>query len=263
MISLSLLVLLLPTPGVALFGLVMIAGHNALDGVRPESLGLFGGVWKFLHVKQAGVDLMPGIRVFVLYPLIPWIGVMAAGYGFGEVLRLEPARRRRVTALLGLTCCALFIALRAWNVYGDPRPWSVQRSPLFTLLSFLNCEKYPPSLLYLLMTLGPALLALAAFDRPGLGAWARPIVTLGRVPLFYYLLQWPTIHFLAIGCGYILGKPYGFLVNGGPFGAPQGYDYPLPIVYVVWVVVVLLLYFPCSAFAALKRRRRDAWLSYF
>jgi uncharacterized membrane protein len=260
MIALSGLVFL-PSWAVAVFGLAMIAGHNLLDGVRPEDLGRWGPLWVVLH-QPGRVQLGPGISYFALYPMVPWIGVMAAGFAFGPILGLEPSRRRRVLLMLGTGLTSAFVLLRWANMYGDPQPWAAQQTPLFTLLSFLNCEKYPPSLLYLLMTLGPAIAALGLFDR-GLGPVGRPLRTIGRVPLFFYLLQWPVAHLMAIAVAMIVGQPWRWLLRSGPFGGPEGYGHGLPFVYIMWVVALLILYPPCAWFADLKRRRRDAWLSYF
>lgn len=259
MIVLSVLVFL-PTPAVAAFGLVMIACHNAFDGVRIEGQGIPALLWRVLH-EQALLGTVLGRPVFVAYPLIPWIGVMAAGYGLGAVLRLEPRRRRTLLFTAGLALTAAFVLLRAANVYGDPRPWSSQSDSTFAALSFLNCTKYPPSLLFLLMTLGPALVALALLDG-GLGRAGRPLVIFGRVPLFYYLSQWYLIHVLAIVVAAVRGEPYMWLIGQGPFAAPDGYGHSLPFVYAVWAICLLLLYPPCAWFAGLKQRRHDAWLSY-
>jgi hypothetical protein len=157
----------------------------------------------------------------------------------------------------------LFITLRASNLYGDPRPWSLQSTPWLTVLSFVNCVKYPPSLLFVLMTLGPALLALAWFDRPP-GPLGRPLVVFGRVPLFYYLLHLPLIHLVALAFAYARYGQVSFLLPM-PFFAqlPEGYGYGLPVVYLVWAGVVLTLYPPCLWFAAVKRRHPGAWMSYF
>ena len=263
MVALSALVFL-PTAAIAAIGVAMIALHNAFDGVRPETFGRFADLWRILHVQAPLDHRIAGRPIFALYPLIPWIGVMAAGYGFGAIVRHPTAVvRRSVFLSLGLGMTALFVVLRWINRYGDPQPWSVQeRGPAYTVLSFLNCQKYPPSLLYLLMTLGPAIASLAVFDR-GAGRLGRPLVTLGRVPLFYYLLQWPVIHILAIAFNAIRGQPYRWLLSGGGFQAPPGYGHGLAVVYAMWIVTVLLLYVPCRRFADLKRRRRDFWLSYF
>ena len=261
MMVLSLLVFL-PTVAVALFGVVMIAVHNAFDGIPPR--GPYGDVWRLLHVQGMLGHTLWGRPVFALYPIVPWVGVMAAGYGFGAiVLHPRPETRRRIFVGLGLAMTAAFVLLRWSNLYGDPRPWSVQtRGSIYSALSFLNCAKYPPSLLYLLMTLGPAITLLAVLDR-GLGTIGKPLATFGRVPLFYYLLQWPLIHLLAVGYNAMTGESYRWLLGNGPFQAPPGYGHGLPVVYAMWGVTVLLLYWPCRWFAGLKRRRKDAWLSYF
>jgi hypothetical protein len=178
---------------------------------------------------------------------------------------LDSMRRRRWLLGLGIALTAAFLLLRAVDRYGDPSPWSPQATDLFTILSFVNCTKYPPSLLYVLMTLGPAILALAWFDR-GVGPLGRPLVVFGRVPLFCYLLHVPLIHLLAIAFAYARYGDGRFLVQHSLFRGrehfPSDYGYDLPVVYVAWITVILLLYPACWWFARLKSRRRDVWLSY-
>jgi uncharacterized membrane protein len=263
MVVLSFLVYL-PTLVVTVFGLAMIILHNLLDGLTPADLSLPGWLWTMLH-NPGDATVIDGYTFGTGYCLIPWVGVMAAGYGFGTFMLLDRATRRRRLFQLGMALTLGFIILRAVNVYGDPRPWSEQSSPLWTFLSFLNCTKYPPSLLYLLMTLGPALLALAVLDRP-LGSLAGPIITFGRVPLFYYLLHIPLIHGGAVLLDYVR---FGWspLAASGPWEIkpgeiPGSYGVSLPVVYLIWIGVVVILYLPCRWFAALKQRRRDVWLSY-
>ncbi|WP_394841011.1 heparan-alpha-glucosaminide N-acetyltransferase domain-containing protein [Pendulispora brunnea] len=243
MVALAVLVFL-PLRVLTVFAVAMIGLHDALDGVHAETLGSFKAAWLVAH--ESGVLSQPGpSTIYVAYPLVPWIGVMAAGYAFGALLQGEAALRRRRVAWLGGAVLLLFVVLRTANVYGDPQPWSVQaRGAIFTFISFLNCSKYPPSLLYLAMTLGPALLVLSALDRPGLALAraARPFLVLGRVPLFFYLLHLPLIHAAAL----VAGR------NG----------YGLGTVYVVWLAALALLYGPCHWFAEVKRRNRSAWLSY-
>lgn len=264
MVALAALIYL-PIWAVATFGILMIAGHNLFDGVSPDALGSWRWLWIVLH-NMGGFRPFPNFSVFIVYPLIPWVGVMAAGYAFGTLLKLERPLRRRRLILIGLGLSAAFVIIRAINLYGDPRPWSPQTSALFTVFSFLNCEKYPPSLLYLLMTLGPAILLIGLLDRD-LGKLSRPILVFGRVPLFFYLLHLPLIHALAILLAYFAHGRVDFLL-GPPFrhfetGGALGYGYSLPIVYLIWLIVVALLYLPCAWFAKLKQRRREAWLSYF
>jgi uncharacterized membrane protein len=249
---------------VALLGVAMIVLHNLLDGLTAEQVGLPGWLWVILH-SPGDAALVDDITFGTGYCLVPWMGVMAAGYGFGTLLPGRGAARRRLYQLGGALILS-FILLRAANVYGDPQPWVEQPSLLWTCLSFLNCTKYPPSLLYLLMTLGPAILALALFDRPP-GRLAQPIIIFGRVPLFFYLLHIPLIHGGAVLCDY-LRFGWSPLAAAGPWevrpeAIPESYGLSLPMVYLVWIGVVLLLYVPCRWFAEVKRRRRDVWLSYF
>ncbi|HYC33859.1 MAG TPA: heparan-alpha-glucosaminide N-acetyltransferase domain-containing protein [Gemmatimonadales bacterium] len=249
----------LPLPAVAAAGVVMISGHNALDGIRPEALGAWGPLWAVLHV-QAAVPLAGGRVLFVAYPLVPWIGVMAAGYAFGALFSRPADERRRLFLRLGIGLALGFLVLRAANLYGDPSPWTEQASPARTLLSFLNTTKYPPSLLFLLMTLGPAIILLPALERLS-GPPARFLGTIGRVPLFYYLLHIYLIHATALAVGTLAGFPPSMFLTlwARP---PEGWGYPLPVVYLVWAGVVLALYPACRWFAAVKARRRDAWLGY-
>jgi uncharacterized membrane protein len=254
----------LPVWLVTILGVVLIAGHNLLDGIKVDDLGNFAGLWKAL-VSPGLVEPLPGVRIIVAYPVLPWLGVMLAGYGCGALWRLDPARRRLWLLALGGTLVLLFVALRFANGYGDPAPWSPQATNLATVLSLLKCTKYPPSLLFVLMTLGPALVLLACCDRPP-GPLGRVFVTFGRVPLFYYLLHVPLIHLVALAFATIRYGEADFLyqhVLSGGSSFPADYGYGLPVVYAVWLGVVLLLYPCCRWFADLKSRNRSVWLSYF
>jgi uncharacterized membrane protein len=249
----------LPVRAVAVFGLVMILGHNALDGLAPAAFGSWALLWHILHVAGP-VEVGHGVVFRASYPLIPWIGVMAAGYAFGALFKLEPAHRRRWLVRLGLGLSAAFVVLRVSNVYGDLHPWTHQARPGLTLLSVLDCTKYPPSLCYLMETLGPAMLLLAWFDR-GTRPWLRPLLVFGRVPMFYYLLHIPLIHALAVAMYFVRygGGDYFYFSNAQP---PADAGVSLAVVYLVWLSVVIALYPACRWFADLKRRRRDAWLTY-
>jgi uncharacterized membrane protein len=249
----------------AVFGLVLMAGHHLFDGVPASAIGLPAPLWLVLH--QQGL-LLSGPERFVLvaYPLIPWVGVTAAGYALGPVFEWEAPTRRRFLWRGGLILTAAFVALRWLNVYGDPRPWSEQPMAMFTVLSFLNTTKYPPSLLFLLMTLGPALLFLRAIDNR-VPRWLRPVEVLGRVPLFYFVLHVVLIHLLAlVVCWYRFGEIHWVFESPTPdkypFTQPPGWPLPLPWLYAFWWLVVLTLWPICRWFAALKQRRRDWWLSY-
>jgi uncharacterized membrane protein len=251
----------LPTRSVLAFGVIMITGHNLLDGIRPASFGDAAWLWTILH-SPGTLRPLPGVQLYTLYSLIPWVGVMAAGYGIGPLFLQERADRRRWLVVIGLALTVLFAILRATNLYGDPRPWTPQRDTIFTILSFINCEKYPPSLLFLLMTLGPALILLAAFDTElgNVKAIGRPLVVFGRVPLFYYLLHLPLIHGTALILAYIQSGQTGALFASRPRAALPGYD--LPVVYLVWLGIVLGLFPICWAYMRLKRRYPNSVLRY-
>jgi len=276
----------LPLYAIAGFGVAMIALHNLLDRDRFHVEGWHGPgsavpsysakLFIILHQPFEAFPIVgwPSPAVFVLYPLIPWIGVMAAGYAFGVVYQWDTARRRQLLLRLGGATTLLFIVVRALNLYGDPAPWSRQSTILFTVLSFLNTTKYPPSLLFLLMTLGPAMLALAFFESADSARVSRPspaagkirnfFVTFGRVPLFFYLLQWPAAHLISVIVHAATGKPWRWLFGNllGVAPPPPGVGFNLAVVYACWLVGVLLLYPLCKWFAGVKARRRDWWLSY-
>lgn len=269
----------LPLHVVGVIGVALIAGHNLLDPHMREIIpalqeSSFAGLWKILYVGffagpiQFGED---GPSLIVLYSIFPWIGVMAAGYAFGKILALESTRRKRMCLALGLGAIALFIVLRGFNLYGDPRPWGVapptpgNAPQMPALFSFLNTSKYPASLLFLLMTLGPCI-ALVPILENARGAIARWITVFGRVPFFYYLLHIPLIHVLALIVSQIrLGEVSPWLFMNHPMGnppPPEGYAWSLATLYLVWVVTIALLYFPCRWFAEVKARRREWWMSY-
>src|SRR5262249_14984095 len=191
----------LPRWVIATIGLAMIAGHNLLDHIRDEDLGSVAWLWKLLH-QPGPIEIGPQITLFVLYTVVPWSGVMAAGYALGPVFGLEPRRRRSFLLTAGIAVTAAFVVLRATNLYGDPTAWSMQSSFFGTLLSFINCEKYPPSLLFLMMTLGPALILVALCERAH-GALTSRITTFGRVPFFFYVVHIAFIHALAVGFAWI------------------------------------------------------------
>ncbi|HEV7843248.1 MAG TPA: heparan-alpha-glucosaminide N-acetyltransferase domain-containing protein [Pyrinomonadaceae bacterium] len=261
MVALSVLIYL-PLWAIATFGVTMIAVHNAFDPFKAQSAGALSGVWATFHSGEL-TETYGGIRFFPMYPLIPWIGVMATGYSFGHIFTLEREKRKKVLLYLGLSLTLCFVVLRATNLYGDPRPWSMQGNALWTFFSFINCQKYPPSLLYLLMTLGPAITSLAFLERVNLkpSALAQPFIIFGRVPLFYYVLHLFIIHGLAVLFAVI---KYGSAVSEAfqTGRLPDDYGYNLGIVYLVWIGVVIALYPVCRWFANVKRRRKDAWLSY-
>jgi uncharacterized membrane protein len=247
----------LPRSAIVAFAVVLIAGHNLLDTVHADAFGALRWLWLLLH-EEGRLEPFPGASWIVAYPLVPWIGVMAAGYAIGP-WALAPRQERRVRfARAGVVLIAGFVALRATNLYGDPHAWTAEGGALSPVLSFLDCEKYPPSLLFLAMTLGPALCMLAWMDRP-LGPWAARVAVYGRVPLLYYVLHLFLIHALAIALAW---PALGAAAVTRRFVGGESLGYSLPAVYALWAAVVLALYPACRWFAQVKRQSRAAWVSY-
>jgi uncharacterized membrane protein len=293
MILMSALVFL-PAAVVGSLGVAIIGLHNLLDpyvGAMWQAAGSSSYGW-LLQVLYLGGEVRiggdGGPPLAILYVIVPWIGVMAAGYGFGLVMRAEPARRRRRCLTIGLGATALFIGLRGIDRYGDPRPWSPAHQPAasaqaataspaqpaaapprisgaLAVFAFLNTAKYPASLLFLLMTLGPTIAFIPVLEKAR-GAWARVLTVFGRVPFLYYVLHIPLIHALACVVSVIrTGSVNPWLMGNHPMNPPElpdGYMWSLGLLYLVWAVAVALLYFPCRWFADLRARRREKWLSY-
>jgi len=257
----------LPLRALAVVSVALIVLHNTLDGVQAARFGAFAPVWQILH--QPGLFLLAGMPIIVGYPVLPWIGVMAAGYCMAPLFTLDADRRHRVLTRTGLALIALFVMLRFVNVYGNPFPWAQQPTPLLTVLSFLNVTKYPPSLDFVLITIGPALLALSWFERLGLRR-EHPLAVIGRVPLFYFIVHFWLAHLLASLFAWLRygSASFAYLFAplpsvGGPRELfPPDFGYPLWVVYVVWIGVVVAMYPLCRWFDALKSRRRAWWLSY-
>jgi len=255
MIVLAALVHLRPAL-IAGIGGSMIAFHNLLDTATAASVHVPSWLFAVLH-KPARFEIAKGHVLFIAYPLVPWIGVMALGYAFGVWMQRPSEERRRLVLRLGIALSLAFVLIRGINRYGDPHPWQRQRDLGFTIASFLNCEKYPPSLLYLLMTLGPALVALALMDSDEKEPSRSPLSVFGKAPLFYYVAHIYLLHLLAVAVGFALhGKEaltFAFYMRGG-------LRMSLTRVYLIWIFVVVVLYAPSRWFAQLKARRRDLWV---
>lgn len=250
----------LPLPVIGAIGIALIAGHNLFDVIRsPHPL------WRVLHAPGVVFDDQRHV-VFAAYPLVPWVGVTMVGYVLGAVYRWPAERRTRLLLPLGIAATVLFVVIRAINRYGDPVPWQHLPASLFTALSFLNTTKYPPSLLFLLMTLGPLLIALALVD----GMPERrlqPLVVYGRVPLFYFAVHFFLLHALAaLVCLVRYGSAHWMFESPDlanyPFTSPPGWGFTLPVVYGVWGAVVIVMCPLCRWFSGIKRRNNAAWLSY-
>jgi uncharacterized membrane protein len=264
MIALSMLIYLPPT-AVVIVGAVLVVGHNLLDGVKAETFGALAPVWSLLHA-QGKIFAISDHAVFEAYPLVPWIGVTALGWALGASYAWAAERRQRFLLRMGGSLTAGFLVLRALNLYGDPSRWAPQDTTVATVLSFLNTTKYPPSLLFLLMTLGPALIFLRVAEAPT-PRWLEPARTIGRVPMFYYLVHFPLIHVVAVVVsavqfGTIAGMFESPTVAQYPVTFPPGWGFALPGVYAAWIGIVVAVYPLCRWFAAVKQRRRDWWLSY-
>ena len=300
----------LPIRALAAFGLVVVLGHNILDGFLSSLYMMvqkshWGWLWQVLYFGGPFQMGQHGPALFVLYSIVPWVGVMALGYVFGRVMITDELSRRRICLTLGTTCIVAFLVLRGFNLYGDPRPWVApahpasmqsqtaphatsgvpasatavspapqQAAPLTpprrpqapAWISFLNTTKYPASLLFLLMTLGPMLVVLPLLENAA-GRVATVLKIFGRVPFFYYMLHIPLIHFAAVIVSLLrTGLAAPWLFTNHPAmnpPSPPGYVWSLGLLYLVWLIVVAVLYIPCRWFAGLKQRRKDiGFLSY-
>lgn len=256
----------IPSRAVLALGLLIIFTHNILDVLQVDPASSFYPVWAVL--RQSGFfSVTEGSDILVFYPLIPWLGIMMAGYGLGQLYRTEvsPEARRRTLLRIGSAAVILFVILRLINAYGDPAPWSVQKDWLYTVMSFLNCTKYPVSLLYTLMTLGPVLIALALLERIKIKA-DNPFLIFGRVPLFYYILHFFIIHTTALllfmhKTGTSFSELDFHFSNSFGGITPEG-GYSLFWAYVGWIAVVVTLYPLCRWYNRYKASRKSWWLSY-
>ncbi len=267
MLVLSLLVYL-PRTALLIIGVLCIFGHNALDGIphTGNSAGAF--LWSFLNFQNLGLHI-GATRVLIGYPVLSYIGIITMGYCLGAVYGPEftPEARHKVLRNLGLGVIGLFIVVRGINLYGDPSHWSSQKNLLFTIFSFVNTTKYPPSLCYTLMTLGPALLFLAYAEKP-LNKVSAKIIVFGRVPMFFYLLHILVIHGLAVLASYLSGHTAANMVDLTTWVSAneklKGYGFSLPVVYLVWIAVIALTFPLCLWFSKYKQANQGTkkWLSY-
>ncbi|MEO8406316.1 MAG: heparan-alpha-glucosaminide N-acetyltransferase domain-containing protein [Chitinophagaceae bacterium] len=247
-------------------GILLIAGHNLIDTVHVPGNGASSILWSMIH--DEGDFKVGHLSLFIHYPILPWLGIMAIGYYFGKLYTYgyDPEMRRTILLSLGIGSIVLFILLRLSNVYGDASHWAIQNNAVFTFLSFLNVTKYPPSLLYALMTIGPALLFLGLSEK-SLGKWGKRITVFGRVPFFYYILHIALIHLLAIGGAMILGYSWTDMILHNRVNRTvelKGYGFNIGIVYMVWAAVILILYPLCKKYDRYKRANQSTkwWLSY-
>ncbi|MBO0936052.1 DUF1624 domain-containing protein [Fibrella sp. HMF5335] len=255
----------LPVRGILGIGLGMVIGHNTLDSVSFENGSALDVVWSFMHGHKL-YPLGPEYSFLFLYPIIPWVGVMALGYCLGSLYApgYSAAKRKQLLRQTGIASLFVFLLVRWVNRYGDPVPWTSHRAISMTIMSFFNLEKYPPSFLFLCLTLGVALLLLSAFDAPGKRDRWRPIATIGNVALFYYVLHIYLIHLVALLTVMLSGYPWQTMVFTGPVSQVSPllkghYGFGLGEVYGLWIAFVGLLYLPCAYWYAFKRRKRASW----
>lgn len=260
MISLGFLIYL-PKILIAIIAVGMIVGHNLLDTIHPESFGDYAWVWMLIH--SAGTIELENMQIRVVYPFIPWIGVMALGYIFGPITKMARVQRKKVFLFSGISLLAFGLLLRYLNIYGDLVPWSHYESIEKTFMSFLNFTKYPPSLIYLSVFIGIAMIMMSIFDRD-LGAWSHPLRNLGQVPFFFYILHIPLLHLGGIALAEFTFGESSWLFGSPIKHSPEAFSYSFELLptYLAWIAVLLLLYYPAKWFAQLKQRRKDWWLSY-
>jgi uncharacterized membrane protein len=257
----------LPPRWLAALSVIVIVLHNCLDNIDSASFGRAAFLWQLIH--EPGRFSLFGRNFLLSYPLIPWIAVIAIGFCCGQIFLMEAFARRKILIRTGLALTVAFTVIRVINHYGDPAPWEHQKTAVFTLLSFINCTKYPASLDFLLMTLGPSILFLGLIDRRVFKT-DNPLIVFGRVPMFYFVLHFYLIHILVVIAAYVR---YGsatshFIFNpvpsmGGPADLfPPHFGYGLCAVYGFWIATVVILYPICRWFARIKATRHDWWLSY-
>lgn len=256
----------LPFNAILAMGLLITFGHNILHEVNISATDPFAVLWTFIHQANF-IELAPGVSALVAYPFLPWFGILLLGYCMGEWFTkgFDAEKRRHLLLRVGASAILLFLVLRFFNLYGDPSPWSEQRSPIYTLLSFINVTKYPISLQYTLVTLGPVLIGLALLEKLRVST-ANPFLVFGRVPLFYYVLHFYLLHLGAlllymVNTGNSVGK-IDFHFTAGFGGLPPGYGYPLIGGYIAWLTVVLILYPVCHAYNKYKSNHNQWWVSY-
>ncbi|TFY87630.1 DUF1624 domain-containing protein [Pseudomonas kairouanensis] len=243
----------LPRPLLIGVALVIIGGHNLLDGLHFAPGSALQNLWAILH-ERSWIEVGDTLRLRITYPVLPWIGVIALGYGLGPWFAngALPALRKRYLLLAGVAALVGFVVLRAFNGYGE-KPWQGYENGVQTLMSFFNVTKYPPSLLFLALTLGVGLLLLRVFERVGHKRWITVLATFGAVPMFFYLLHLYVLKILYVACVALFSLNHGNYFGFDSIGA----------VWLVALVLPLALYWPVQWFARLKARRRDlAWLKY-
>ncbi|MFC5410502.1 DUF1624 domain-containing protein [Larkinella bovis] len=255
--------LFLPHRLLLMLGLLIVFGHNALDGISFPPGTVADVLWSMVH-RPNFIPVTPRFTLLILYPVLAWIGILILGYCLGELYgkSFDSQTRRHWLVRLGLSAIGVFFLLRALNVYGDPVPWSVQKTPFYTVFSFFNVTKYPPSLLFTLITLGPGLLLLSWLEKQQV-KWKDFFVVYGRVPLFYFVVHFLLVHTLAVLLLLADGVPWSQInFQNRTGGMMPDHGLPLEAVYLVWIGVVLVMYPLCKWYGRLKSRSRSPIWSY-
>ncbi|HEY0091488.1 MAG TPA: hypothetical protein VGB43_03285, partial [Flavobacterium sp.] len=257
------LLLKIPAKVIGILGIIVIACHNLFPSLP---LDFESNAMKFISpfFIRAGIPI-DATHVFVMaYPPIPWLGIMCAGFGAGLLFKMEQTRRRKLLMFFGIAAISIFLLLRSINIYGDPVPWAIMKDPMFTVLSFVNVTKYPPSLLFCCVTLGITLLLLA-FTENARGRLSEVVSTYGKVPLFYFVVHFYVIHLILLCILLFQGIAFHEMeFAGGTFGRPRSMPTGLPLswIYIIWIAVVAVLYKPCRWYASYKQTHSHWWLRY-
>jgi uncharacterized membrane protein len=259
------LAIMLPFAAVLTIGLVIVLGHNSLDFYEAHLKSSPGFLYDLIH-RQNSYPLWGQHSLMIFYPFMAWTGLMFLGYCFGKVfINTDPAKRMKVLTMWGGGLILFFVALRATNTYGDPSHWAVQKNATFTFLSFIKVQKYPPSLLYMCATIGPALLFLAWVGNAG-SRLAKVITVYGRVPFLYYVAHIYLIHLAVTAVFFARGHSLSEGINGAshtPFNfVVSGEGFNLGIVYLIWLLMVAALYPLCKKYSEYKLTHKQWWLSY-
>jgi uncharacterized membrane protein len=254
----------LPYRLLLVIGALIVVGHNLLDNYSVSAPFWSALAWSILH-QENGLYLSKQFMIVVQYPFLPWLGLMILGFAAGKLYlpAVRTAYRRRFLTTAGILAIMAFVILRWINTYGDMHHWTVQRDALYTFFDFIKVTKYPPSLLYMLITMGPALIFLSVAEKIT-GKWADKIIVFGKVPFFYYVLHVILFHSLSWIAFFATGHSWSELDFGHFRDAslPHGAGYPLWVVYLVWIAVVIILYVPCRWYSRYKESHRQWWLSY-
>ncbi|WP_332369465.1 hypothetical protein [Spirosoma telluris] len=252
----------MPVRWVGIIGLVIVFAHNLLQLVPTFTNTAARLGWALLF-RTDFFPISPSFALLVGYPIIPWLGIMLVGFACGALIERPVNERKPILLRIGLGALFLFVLLRFLNIYGDPAPWSAQKDQVFTILSFINVTKYPPSLLYTLVTIGPMLLFLSAIDGTSNG-FTRWLTVYGKVPMFYYILHWYLVHISMLVMSFLQGYTWADIPSGPlNFGRPEGAGISLGGVYAVWLGLVILLYPACKWYGQYKAEHPEiGWLRY-